>query len=422
VTRTPKVAVLTAGGLAPCLSSAVGGLIERYSELAPEVEVIGYLGGYQGLLLGQSVPVTAEVRAQAKVLHKHGGSPIKNSRVKLTNVADCVKRGLVKDGQNPLEVAAQRLTQEQVTILHTIGGDDTNTTAADLAAYLAKNGYVLTVVGLPKTIDNDVYPIRQSLGAWTAAEQGAIYFENIVNEHSANPRMLIVHEVMGRNCGWLTAYTARVYRDRLRHPDFLPGFNLARAHKDLDAVYVPEMDFDVEAEAQRLSAVMDEQDCVNVFVSEGACVGRIVHELESKGEQVPRDAFGHYKLDAVNVGQWFAKQFAKLLGAEKALVQKSGYFARSAAANADDLRLIQSMVDHAVECGLRGESGVVGHDEERGGRLRAIEFPRIRGGKPFDIEQVWFNELLGAIRQPRGKRLDVKHDSEPVPSIPPHLG
>jgi diphosphate-dependent phosphofructokinase len=419
VSQNQKVAILTAGGLAPCLSSAVGGLIERYSELAPELEIIGYIGGYKGLLLGQSVSVTPEVRANAQVLHKHGGSPIKNSRVKLTNVADCLKRGLIKEGQDPLRVAAERLTKDGVTILHTVGGDDTNTTAAELAAFLGKNGYKLTVVGLPKTIDNDVYPIRQSLGAFTAAEQSAIYFENVVNEHSANPRMLIVHEVMGRNCGWLTAYTAKVYRDRLRHPAFLPGFNLARDHKDLDAVYVPEMEFDIEAEAKRLRAVMDEQDCVNVFVSEGAGVDQIVREMEAKGEAIPRDAFGHYKLDSVNVGQWFSKQFAKLLGAEKALVQKSGYFARSAAANVEDLRLIQSMVDHAVECGLRGESGVVGHDEERGNRLRAIEFPRVKGGKPFDIELPWFSELLKEIRQPKGHRVEIKHGGEKMPSIPP---
>ena len=58
---TPKVAMLTAGGLAPCLSSAVGGLIERYTELAPDVEIIGYLSGYKGLLLGQSFTVTPDV-------------------------------------------------------------------------------------------------------------------------------------------------------------------------------------------------------------------------------------------------------------------------------------------------------------------------------------------------------------------------
>ena len=50
-----KVAMLTAGGLAPCLSSAVGGLIQRYSEIAPEVEIIGYRSGYKGLLLGKSL-------------------------------------------------------------------------------------------------------------------------------------------------------------------------------------------------------------------------------------------------------------------------------------------------------------------------------------------------------------------------------
>jgi len=179
------------------------------------------------------------------------------------------------------------------------------------------------------------------------------------------------------------------------------------------------MAFDIQAEAKRLRAVMDEQDCVNVFVSEGACLDQIVKEMEAKGENIPRDAFGHYKLDSVNVGQWFSKQFAKLLGAEKALVQKSGYFARSAAANTDDLRLIQSMVAHAVECGLRGESGVIGHDEDRENRLRAIEFPRIKGGKPFDINVPWFTELLRDIRQPKGDTLAVHHGTEKVPSIPP---
>jgi pyrophosphate--fructose-6-phosphate 1-phosphotransferase len=404
-----KVALLTAGGLAPCLSSAVGGLIERYTEIAPDVEIIGYIGGYKGLLKGESLPVTPEVRKNAAVLHRHGGSPIGNSRVKLTNQADCEKRGLVAKGQSPLEAAAQQLTKDKITILHTIGGDDTNTTAADLAAYLKEHDYNLTVVGLPKTIDNDVFPIKQSLGAFTAAQQGARFFENVVNEQSANPRMLIIHEVMGRNCGWLTAATARAYRKRLSRMDFLPSFNLPRSSKEVHAVYVPEMEFDFQKEAARLKKVMDEGDSVNVFVSEGACVDQIVKEMESRGEKVATDAFGHYKLDTVNVGQWFAKQFAAALGAEKALVQKSGYYSRAAAANMDDLRLIKSMTDYAVDCGLRGEAGVIGHDDDAGHRLRAIEFPRIKGGKPFDIDTDWFTELLSDLNQPKGKKLDVGH-------------
>src|SRR3954468_3271844 len=204
-----RVALLTAGGLAPCLSSAVGGLIERYTAVAPDVEIFGYVDGYAGLLGGRHLTVTADIRSKAHLLHRFGGSPLGNSRVKLTNVKDAVKRGLVREGQDPLDVAAEQLTRDGVNVLHTIGGDDTNTTAADLAAYLAKNNYELTVIGLPKTIDNDVVPIRQSLGAWTAAEEGAKFFERVVAEYGANPRMLIVHEVMGRNCGWLTAATAR---------------------------------------------------------------------------------------------------------------------------------------------------------------------------------------------------------------------
>ena len=111
--------------------------------------------------------------------------------------------------------------KDKVIILHTIGGDDTNTTAADLSRYLKKNNYNLTVVGLPKTIDNDIFPIAQSLGAWTAAEQGAIFFENIVNENTTSERQLIIHEVMGRNCGWLTAATAMQYRKRLKNINFV---------------------------------------------------------------------------------------------------------------------------------------------------------------------------------------------------------
>ncbi|MFT6564810.1 MAG: pyrophosphate--fructose-6-phosphate 1-phosphotransferase, partial [Actinomycetes bacterium] len=53
-----KVAMLTAGGLAPCLSTAVGGLIQRYTKIAPEIELIAYLDGYDGLLRGRSIDVT----------------------------------------------------------------------------------------------------------------------------------------------------------------------------------------------------------------------------------------------------------------------------------------------------------------------------------------------------------------------------
>ena len=131
-----RVALLTAGGYAPCLSSAVGALIETYDATDPDIELIAYLHGYHGLLTGNHVVIGPEERAGAAVLHRFGGSPIGNSRVKLTNDADCRKRGLIGPDETALAAAAARLQADGVDVLHTIGGDDTNTAAADLAAYL----------------------------------------------------------------------------------------------------------------------------------------------------------------------------------------------------------------------------------------------------------------------------------------------
>jgi diphosphate-dependent phosphofructokinase len=395
-----KVAMLTAGGFAPCLSAAIGGLIERYTEIAPDVEIIAYRYGYEGLLKGDSITVTPTVRENAAVLHTFGGSPIGSSRVKLTNAADLVQRDLVAEGVDPLQAAADQLTADGVDVLHTIGGDDTNTTAADLAAFLASNGHGLTVVGLPKTIDNDIIPIRQSLGAWTAAEQAARFAQNVVGEHNSGSRMLLVHEVMGRHCGWLTAAAAQAYRQWLDTRSWLPEIGLSREAWEVHGLYVPEAVFDLETEAHRLKETMDRLGSVNLFISEGAGLGTILSELERSGEDIPRDPFGHVKMDKINPGTWFASRFAERLDAQKVMVQKSGYFSRSAAPNQRDLDLIRSMADLAVSSALRGEPGVIGHDEERGDQLRAIEFSRIRGGKPFDISTPWFAALLDSIGQP----------------------
>lgn len=395
-----KVALLTAGGFAPCLSSAIAGLIRRYTELAPETEIIAYRYGYQGLLAGDAVTVTPRVRDNAELLHRFGGSPIGNSRVKLTNTQDLVERGLVPEGVDPLQAAADRLTADGVDVLHTIGGDDTSTQAAELAEFLNRTGRGLTVVGLPKTIDNDVVPIRQSLGAWTAADEGARYARNILAEHNSGARMLIVHEVMGRNCGWLTAATAARYRDWVAKQEWLPEIGLDRRAWDIHGVYVPEARFDLAPESARLKSIMDEIGSVNLFVSEGAGVDTIVSELERTGAEVPRDPFGHVKLDKINPGAWFGDQFAERLGAQKVMVQKSGYFARSAPANDQDRALIKQMTDLAVDCALRSESGVIGQDTERDDQLRAIEFDRIGGGKPFDIGTDWFTRMLAEIGQP----------------------
>jgi len=392
-----KVALLTSGGIAPCLSASIGRLIEQYYSKYPNIEIVGYLNGYKGLLLGNTIPIN-NINNIDRLYH-FGGTPLGNSRVKLTNHQDCIKNGYIKPNEEPLEIAAKQLEDDKIDILHTIGGDDTNTTAGDLVNYLDKNNYKLTVVGLPKTIDNDVYPISLTLGAITAAQQTAKFFENIVNENTTSSRQLIIHEVMGRNCGWLTAKSAEIYLKNLDKKLFLPDIKVLKSQWNIHAIYIPEKNIDINQELNRLNKIMDKYDCVNIFLSEGAGINNIISDMKKQNLSIPKDAFGHIRLDEINPGQWFSEKLKLGLKADKVLVQKSGYFARSAPSSKEDLDIIFKTVEIAIYNAIQGKSGVVGFDEEKNNELSCIDFKRIKGGKPFDINSDWFLKMMQEIRQ-----------------------
>ena len=392
-----KIAFLTAGGIAPCLSSSISMLIERYNSKNIDCEFIGYLHGYKGLLTGKKIKLPNNFDFNA--LCDFGGSFLGNSRVKLTNIEDCINNEYINKGEIPLEIAANQLKKDGIDILHTIGGDDTNSTAGDLVDFLFKNNYNLTVVGLPKTIDNDVYPIRQTLGAYTAAEQTNLFFQNIVNENTTSSRQLIIHEVMGRNCGWLTAYSAYLYNNSLKNKKFIPNLLVDKEKWSIHAVYIPEIDYNFDNEYLRLRKIMDSYDCVNIFFSEGAGLDTIIKKMKDNNQHIEYDAFGHVRIDQINPGQWFAEKFKEKLSADKVLVQKSGYFARSSNPNAKDLDLIEKTSYLAVDEALGRNSGVVGI-RDNDSEVTLIPFKEIKGGKPFNPSSDWFKELLFKINQP----------------------
>ena len=393
-----KVAFLTAGGIAPCLTASIISLIKHYNKTKKSYEFIGYLNGYKGLLQGNSIAIPSAISDNQKSINYLGGSFLGNSRVKLSNIEDCIKNNYINKNEIPVEVAARQLMKDNVDVLHTIGGDDTNTTAAELVNYLKNHNYNLTVVGLPKTIDNDIYPISQTLGAYTAAEQTSLFFKNIVNENTTSARQLIIHEVMGRNCGWLTAYSAHLYMQSLQNIDFYDEIGLSREKWSVHAIYIPEKKFSLNEECLRLNRIMDKYDCVNVFLSEGAGVENILNEMKNSNQNIPRDAFGHVRLDEINPGKWYADYFKNKLGCDKILVQKSGYFSRSSSPNINDLELIENHASKAVEYSVKNESGVVGIDDNNG-EINCISFDRIKGGKPFDVKYDWFCNLLKQIEQ-----------------------
>ena len=236
------------------------------------------------------------------------------------------------------------------------------------------------------------------MGAYTAAEQTNIFFQNIVNENTTSSRQLIIHEIMGRNCGWLTAYSAYLYRQSLENKKFLPKLLLNKGKWDIHAIYIPEINYDFENEYLRLKKIMDMYDCVNIFFSEGAGLDMVVQDMINKNEEVDYDAFGHVRIDNINPGQWFAKIFKEKLSADKVLVQKSGYFARSSKPNTNDLKLIRDSAVFAVKSALNQNNGVVGIREDTK-KISLINFEDIRGGKPFNVGLDWFNDLLKNIKQ-----------------------
>ena len=345
--------------------------------------------------------VTDEVRANAHRLHAFGGSPIGNSRVKLTNVDDCVKRGLVQPGQDPLHVAAEQLSRDGVDVLHTIGGDDTNGTAADLAAYLREQR--LPADGRRAAQDHRQRHRADPAVARRVDRRRAGRALRPQHHRRAFVEPADAHRPRGDG-PQLRVARPRPPRSRTtsgsQGASSPSGWRIPPPAGTSTRVFVPERPFDIAEEAKRLRAIMDERDCVNLFISEGAGVSEIVAAMEAAGEDVPRDPFGHVQLDKINPGQWFAKQFAAELGADKVLVQKSGYFSRSAAAERRRPRADPGRAPtYAVDAALRGESGVVGQDEERGDELRAIEFERIAGGKAFDASVPWFTDLLRDLGQ-----------------------
>ena len=395
-----KIAFLTSGGNAPCLNSSIGRLLYNFSKLDNDIVAIGYLNGFAGLLKGMTTGLPTSFESEeATLFYDVGGSFIGNSRIKLTNIRDCVQRGLVEGNDIPIEVAAKQLINDGIDILFTIGGDDTNTTAKDLQNYIHSKNINIVVIGIPKTIDNDIFPIKRSLGAYTAADSGATFFSNIINENFMGERHLIVHEVMGRNSGWLTAFTAKSYFQQLDQKTLSKSSlmrNFDKRRYNIHGIYVPEIELDIDCEINRLSKIMEDVGCLNLFVSEGAFLNEISNDIMNSGKTIQKDAFGHVRLDTINAAKWFSKLVSKKIDFDRILIQKSGYFARSSSPNDNDLEYIFNICDFAFENALKSNSGVVGEDE-RTGKLSCIDFNDIRGDKGLDINSKWLLDLINRI-------------------------
>lgn len=248
-----KIALLTGGGDAPGLNSVIYGVVRTALSRFPGCSLIGYKFGYRGLFLNDFVPLTRE--STSGILHR-GGTIIYSSN-KDNLFAYPYEEGGVTKYRDVSQVAIDNLEKEGVDVLVVLGGDGTLTSALDFS----RRG--VNVIGVPKTIDNDLSATAATFGFNTAVN---IVVENLGRLHTTaeSHHRVIVAEVMGRDAGWIALHSG------------IAG--------SADIILLPEMPYRLEKVVEKIQEREDEgKPFTIIVVSEGtkeqggqAVVGRIV--------------------------------------------------------------------------------------------------------------------------------------------------
>ena len=250
-----RIGILTAGGDCPGLNAVIRGVVARANERHDAV-VVGVLDGWDGLMEGRVRPLDREA---VRGILQRGGTILGTSR-----------RDPYVHGEGAASVRAT-LEREHLDGLVVVGGDGTLRSALRLS----EEG--IPIVGVPKTIDNDIPGTDATFGFDTAAQTAAEAIDRITTTAESHDRVMVV-EVMGRTCGWIATY--------------------AGIAAGADAILVPEEPYDLDAVADlvRARAARGRRYSV-VVVAEG-----IVPPLGA-GRAAPLDAFGFERLGGVGRGR-----------------------------------------------------------------------------------------------------------------------
>jgi 6-phosphofructokinase 1 len=189
-----RVGIVTCGGLCPGLNNVIRGLVLELSENYGVTDIVGFRNGYRGLANGEEpMPLTPALVAD---IHNRGGTILGTSR----------------GGQDTSEMV-KALIRLRVSVLMVIGGDGTLRAAEEIADAAAARGVMLSVVGVPKTIDNDVPYIDHSFGFQTAFARATDSIKAAHTEASSTPNGVGLVKLMGRHSGFIACYAALASHD-----------------------------------------------------------------------------------------------------------------------------------------------------------------------------------------------------------------
>lgn len=320
-----RVAIITCGGLCPGTNDVIRSLVMESHYRYGVQSIIGIRYGFLGLNPGtdyQPVPLTPEY---VRDIHKMGGTILGSSR----------------GGTDDMESIVDSLERQYINILYVIGGDGSLRAAHDIAVIARRRRLKLSVIGIPKTIDNDVSYIQRTFGFETAFSRAvdSIYAAHIEAEGTPNGIGLV--KLMGRHSGFIAASSAL-------------------AMNDVNFVLIPEVQFELDGPNgffHHLEQRLARRGHAVICVAEGAGQDILVKDPGKQG----RDASGNIKL--ADIGLYLRDAISEYFKGKNIHVSVKyidpSYLIRSAPANPNDSFFCALLGQYAVHAGMAGKTDMI---------------------------------------------------------------
>lgn len=354
------VGIVTCGGLCPGLNDVIRALTFCSLQSYGVKKVLGFQYGYEGLVAKfyhYPVELTTD---NTDEIHEKGGTILRTSR-----------------GRQDEDEIIDTLVHYGVNILFTIGGDGTQRGSRDLVNRLRERNLPIAVVGIPKTIDNDINVIQRSFGFETAVEATWDIITNAHSEAKAFRNGVGVVKLMGRESGWIAACATL-------------------ANSNVNFCLVPEVPFDLYGPngfLKHLKDRLEKKHHAVVVVAEGA--GQNL--LDAAGG---RDKSGNKKLG--DIGVFLRDAIQEHFAAENMEVSMKyfdpGYNIRARRANANDSMYCLRLGNNAVHAAMAGLTNVIVglHND----RLVHLPIPLIGERKMIDPQGWFWQTILQSTHQP----------------------
>ena len=317
-----RAGIVTCGGLCPGLNDVIRSLFFELHHAYGVKEVLGFRWGYQGLDPEQGADPLVLTPELVDGIHLLGGTILGTSR-----------------GPVDTARAVDNLIRRRINILFSIGGDGTQRGAREFFQEAQRRGYALSVVGIPKTIDNDIPFVSRSFGFLTAVQEAAEVLQRAHTEARSVQNGIALVKLMGRHAGFLTA-------------------EATVASQDVNFTLIPEVPFQLAGESGFLSALEKrtvERGHAVIAVAEGS--GQKL--LGNAGDE--RDASGNISLKDIGlflcnkIEEWFKARGIPFV----MRYFDPSYIVRSSPDNAEDAVLCDRFARYAAHAAMAGKTGLV---------------------------------------------------------------